>query len=246
MEKKGTIYGILNLENFKIYIGQSKSYRSRKWNHTSNLRTGRHKNTHLQNAWNKYGADKFIFVILENDISIEELTKRELYWIDKKGSLNREKGYNLAIPNIDCVHKHSEESKEKVRISQYIKYNGEIVNEKEYKEWKYSRRTQRVKRGEVIDKNFLAIIVLELATGNVLGEYKTTGEVAKELNLIKTQGEKGERKARNAIQKVLSPTNPNRSYKGYVFVRKSNYDSKKDYSKNSFKHIPKNVTRITI
>ena len=55
------VYKIVNTSNGKKYIGSSidleKRWREHKWD----LRGHRHKNSHLQNAWNLYGEENFEF-----------------------------------------------------------------------------------------------------------------------------------------------------------------------------------------
>ena len=57
------IYGIKNIINNKIYIGQTReSFIKRYWHHRCLLNNNHHDNPHLQSAWNKYGSDNFIFI----------------------------------------------------------------------------------------------------------------------------------------------------------------------------------------
>jgi len=51
--------------------------------HEQKLLAGTHHSAHLQNAWKKYGPEKFEFSIVEIVDAQEQLTKREQYWIDK-------------------------------------------------------------------------------------------------------------------------------------------------------------------
>ena len=59
------IYRITNMANGKYYIGSAESFARREWQHKYDLRKGIHKNPRLQAAWNKYGADMFVFEIIE-------------------------------------------------------------------------------------------------------------------------------------------------------------------------------------
>lgn len=59
------IYAIICRVNGKKYYGSSYNCRNRKSHHWSDLRHNRHKNIHLQRAWNKYGAAAFDFVVVQ-------------------------------------------------------------------------------------------------------------------------------------------------------------------------------------
>ena len=86
------IYCILNNVNNKRYIGQSQDINLRWKKHKDALNTGKQENKYLQNAWNKYGECSFDFFIIE-ECSVEDLNKREIYWINYYDSMNN--GYNL-------------------------------------------------------------------------------------------------------------------------------------------------------
>jgi group I intron endonuclease len=85
------IYQIKNKKNNKVYIGSAVSLGQRFSVHTHCLRNDKHHNRHLQNAWNKYGEDSFLFEVLEKVEDKEKLVEREQHWIDI-----REPEYNLS------------------------------------------------------------------------------------------------------------------------------------------------------
>lgn len=60
------IYQITNMVNGKYYIGSAESFARREWQHKYDLKRGAHKNPHLQASWNKYGAEAFVFEIIEH------------------------------------------------------------------------------------------------------------------------------------------------------------------------------------
>jgi group I intron endonuclease len=79
--RKSGIYSITNILTGKVYYGSSNDV-SKRWNsHRSKLGKGNHPNPHLQNAWNKYGADAFRFSI-EEEIAIEQLQLIEQCYLD--------------------------------------------------------------------------------------------------------------------------------------------------------------------
>lgn len=105
------IYCIQCVTNNKKYIGSSINVFKRRNRHFSDLRNLKHKNRHLQNAYNKYGADNFTFYVIEFVENKDNLIIREQYHIDKE-----EPEYNInLIANSSLGVKRSEETKEKVR-----------------------------------------------------------------------------------------------------------------------------------
>lgn len=76
------IYKIQNIRNNKVYIGSTVNLLSRYRSHLYGLRYERHGNTHLTNAWNKYGETSFEFIVLELVPDISNLIEREQSWID--------------------------------------------------------------------------------------------------------------------------------------------------------------------
>jgi group I intron endonuclease len=59
------IYKIINVVNNKFYVGSTTNKKVRFRQHRKLLRGNRHHCKHLQAAWNKYGEDKFEFVVVE-------------------------------------------------------------------------------------------------------------------------------------------------------------------------------------
>lgn len=91
MDKICGIYVIKNTSSEKVYVGKSSDVKTRWSRHKYELSKGIHVNTHLQNAWNKYGKDSFEFNIVEK-CDENELSAREIYWIKKLNSYRN--GYN--------------------------------------------------------------------------------------------------------------------------------------------------------
>jgi len=80
---QSVIYQIRNILNNKIYIGSSVLFEKRKINHLNCLRKNKHVNIILQNSWNKYGEENFIFEILEEVFDKNILIEREQSYLDK-------------------------------------------------------------------------------------------------------------------------------------------------------------------
>lgn len=105
------VYLITNLENGHRYIGSSNDLYERIYKHIYELSNNKHINTHLQNAYNKYGNDKFVVGILEI-CQEEERFNREKFFID---TLHPE--YNIAGISGEEILVMSEETKSKISSS---------------------------------------------------------------------------------------------------------------------------------
>lgn len=92
---RGYIYMIKNKINGKVYIGQTTNYKLRVIEHKSDLKHNRHGNKKLQNAVNKYGLDKFNWILLSNNVPIEKLNNLEIACIKHFNSFKN--GYNATI-----------------------------------------------------------------------------------------------------------------------------------------------------
>lgn len=125
-EKKqmGVIYKVENLINNKLYVGQtSKPRYTDRWSqHKYNAKTG--KPGILYDAIRKYGIKNFRFLILEENIDINQLDNKEIYWISE---LNTKipNGYNVSeggkvprgVPSPTKGIPRTEEVKNKIRAS---------------------------------------------------------------------------------------------------------------------------------
>jgi len=90
------IYKVTNKINNKVYIGQTTlSLDERRRYH---YKESRRKNdtTYFHNALNKYHYEDFVWEILEDNIdNIDTLNEKEIYYISKYNSTDRNVGYNL-------------------------------------------------------------------------------------------------------------------------------------------------------
>lgn len=89
----GGVYWIYQpAQDRAVYVGSSQNIERRMREHVSRLKNGKHCNPHLQAAWNKYGADAFQFLPLE-ECTIEQLAEREEFWmmaLDPTCNISRE------------------------------------------------------------------------------------------------------------------------------------------------------------
>lgn len=77
---KSGIYLIVNNNNGRVYVGQSKNIKARIAVHKRKLKSGIHPNNYMMNDYNKYFGENFKFEILENCF-VKNLDIREKYWI---------------------------------------------------------------------------------------------------------------------------------------------------------------------
>lgn len=132
LKYKCGIYLIVNLINGKRYVGSSINIYNRIHEHIHNLKNNKSHNQHLQNAWNKYGEDKFMYSVLEYcdpDIRFDI----EQYYID---CLKPEYNFSLnVIGNLNRVIK--EETRIKISNTLKRKYSsGEIKTYRQEHNWK--------------------------------------------------------------------------------------------------------------
>lgn len=86
------IYKVTNKVNGKCYIGQTiRTLEQRKWQHIDCAKNG--VKTHFYNAIRKYGEDNFIFEVIDEASTLEELNELERYYIKKYDCINN--GYNM-------------------------------------------------------------------------------------------------------------------------------------------------------
>lgn len=106
------IYRITCVPTDKFYIGSTANLRKRCREHFSKLRSGKHCNQRLQNAWEKYGSNAFTFEVIELVLS-SFLIEREQHWID---SLHPH--FNLApVAGSLLGMEHTPEHREKIKVA---------------------------------------------------------------------------------------------------------------------------------
>lgn len=108
------IYCIKNINNGKVYIGQSCNIENRWKKHKSELNRNVHNNKHLQNAWNMYGADSFEFSVLE-ECKENEMDDLERKYISLYKATDRRFGY-CEMDGGQLHRHHSQESRIKCGI----------------------------------------------------------------------------------------------------------------------------------
>ena len=115
------IYKITNIQNNKVYIGQTIRPVQERFNRHLNDALHNVIDTHFARAIRKYGKDSFSWEIIDTANTQEELTIKERYWIQYYNSVKE--GYNETDAISKCggntyqskTEKEMEAIKEKIR-----------------------------------------------------------------------------------------------------------------------------------
>lgn len=169
LKKRNVIYYIKCVISNKYYIGQASYYDKRIGTHVSLLRKNKHKNKHLQSAWNKYGEQNFIFNIIEEGLTKEEMFEKETFYINKFNALNRKFGYNICKETRNRKGCKMPESAKKA-IGDF--WRGKKFSKKRIKNLRESATKRQGKAILVFNKEMEFIC-----------EYKSISETARKLNV---------------------------------------------------------------
>jgi hypothetical protein len=112
------IYKIVNTTTNECYVGQSVRVLKRISDHKCNLRKGTHTNPHLQRAFNKYGENSFVFSIVAECESYDDLDILEDAFLKDEAYFDEPVVYNVAdfAKTPMRGRKHSSETIEKIRL----------------------------------------------------------------------------------------------------------------------------------
>lgn len=148
-KSKPGVYMILNAINDCRYVGSAARSISRRWSeHRYALKNNKHRNQHLQNAWNKYGSNAFEFIVLENCEPELALTKEQSWFelfksqstplYNKRENVASQLGFKHSKESIDAF---SSKNKGKKRSDEQRKNLSEIRKSIPPK-WMYESRVK--------------------------------------------------------------------------------------------------------
>ncbi|MFW6246615.1 MAG: GIY-YIG nuclease family protein [bacterium] len=149
----GIIYQIKNKINNKKYVGQTIRTLIDRIN---DYKRG-YGNDYINNAFNKYGWDNFEFTIIDTASTIDELNNKEIYYINKYNSNNKNFGYNIEsggdnkIPTIETIEKMSRSHLGIKQTNEWV--NKRIANAGTEEAKKYGRRKTDIEKQELSDKS---------------------------------------------------------------------------------------------
>ena len=166
------IYKIQNIVNRKVYIGQTRiSLRKRILKHISDSRIYTKARKHyLHRAIIKYGLNNFSVEIIEH-CDINNLNKREIYWISYYNSTDSKLGYNCTTGGEGCSN---------ILVSEDVKKKLSYLHKQQWKNPEY-REIQRKSRLHAYDYKFTKIIQLDFQL-NPIKIWKSKKEVCQNFN----------------------------------------------------------------
>lgn len=146
------IYRITNLNNGKVYIGQTKQRPNQRFcRHIHDAKRASKTKQAIHHAIAKYGVESFTFEVIDGANSESELNYKEIHHIHQHNSLYPT-GYNLKIGS--QIH-----TRTKKKISEYMKENYDPERMKHLTELSKLKSRRKVKgiskSGEVLVLNSL-------------------------------------------------------------------------------------------
>jgi group I intron endonuclease len=177
---KTGIYTITNTITNHIYVGAASDILKRLNQHLLGLRRNNHDNDYLQNSFNKYKEESFIFETLE-ECNKKYLYSQEHYWCNMLNTHNKSFGFNLKPTHPDNISLCSEETRTKIRI----KATGRKWSD-EYKQLFREKQLGKKQSEEQITKSkeskYKKVYQYSLE-GKLIKEWPSAQHIKKELNI---------------------------------------------------------------
>ena len=217
--KRTGVYQIKNIITGKLYVGSTtQSFLGRLSTHIYHLKKNSHHSILLQRAYNKYGINNFEFSILEFCDS-EIIVEREQYWLDKLKPYLSNRGYNILVRARNSEgFRQSEETL--VLIGQLSKHkdNSKAVAAMR----KANSGSKRDKAHSIRMSKLHSKPVIQLSLqGEFIKEWESGAKIREFYNL---------KPADSNISKCCS--GKCKSYIGFMWVRKEDYNEKETYTYN--------------
>ena len=156
------VYIAKNIVNNKVYIGITKrTLEKRIYEHLySSSIPDKYLNIRFYNSIKKYGKDNIKWDIIYQCNSVEELLKKEEYFIKLYDSTNPDKGYNMLKSSTFLDYKHTKEFKDNLSLLKTdTKHNGRkgIPGSSKYFGVVYIKTSGKWSSRITIDKNLVYI-----------------------------------------------------------------------------------------
>lgn len=172
------IYRIVNTQNNHVYVGQTRQNFFRRYlHHQWKLKNGSHDNTYLQNAWNLYGAESFVFEVVECVTNPDVLNDLEIAYIRRYRAIGS--CYNLSSggggrSGVQLSDEHKQKIGEKNRLN--------MMGRKATEETK--RKMSAARKGKVIRTKNMVLneaSVYTIKTRLIAGQ--TAATIARDLDI---------------------------------------------------------------
>ena len=164
------IYLLCNLVTGHVYVGSTVKGEGRPSQHVRKLRRGKHGNSYLQRAWDKYGAENFVIEMVDT-CPVSDRWKVETAWIEKLRAHKRNYGYNICFPVRGLVtsERMTLRSKRSWAKADAAEREKRISGIKEvWKDPKHQAKMSRVMAASRKDPNFIA----KMQAAQSTSEYK--------------------------------------------------------------------------
>lgn len=213
--KIGSIYIIKNYINDKVYIGQTTmTVRERFMTHMKPSICKRTPTRKLYNAINKYGRENFYYEILEENVPLEVLDEKEIFYIDQYDSYKN--GYNSTLGgdgrtinklnNEDKVLKMVEDGFTNKEIAKYFDVDKETIG-RHLKKIGISRRRKNINDRQNFDIEGFKKDYIEGVEPKILKEkYDLSNtsiyRLAKKYNLNEIRSEKKQKESKELSKNI--------------------------------------------
>lgn len=168
-----------------MYIGQTTNFRQRKNDHMSYLKKGEHRNRWINEAVKQYGYENFAMSVLE-ECPKEQLDEKEVYWINKLKSYQREYGYNNSMGGKNHV----------------------VVSEQTKKLMSLAFQGEKSRTATITEQTANLIVHLLMAGGSIHGIAKKLGISHKIVESIRSKN-----KWKHLTQNIVFPEKRSSKYK---------------------------------
>ena len=169
------IYKITNIQNNKVYIGQTKQKVEDRWRHGEGYKTC----SIFYRAIQKYGWDNFEHIILETNLTLEQANQMEEYYINFYKSTELIYGYNISKGGNN--HTLSESTKRKIGEKNSISKLGSSHTEETKKKMSEShkgklKQPHSIESKRKMSKSHQEYLILCVTTGEIFYTIKEASD----------------------------------------------------------------------
>ena len=157
------IYKIENIITGDFYIGQSINLKNRKHKHFYTLKKNNHFNIHLQNSYNKYGKESFIFQVILYCEPFDTNYYEQKIVDNFNPKYNKRK--NCIVSNVGIIH--NEEFRKKISISSMGRMKGYKHNNETLRKMSDAQKQAHKKRKFLNCKNTSISLTIRESDKNI-------------------------------------------------------------------------------